>query len=173
MTPQFLPFLTNDAGQTLDVENGTVVTMGLPTPLENSPEGWEKNTLQFARNNEFRGIVKSYTTSLKFYLEGATILRNAFYRLGMETVLFFIWLKLDQSFGGDMKYKSWYKGQPDFGTFKDEYDGVVINITEGGFFKDLQANKGVLYELPFDEDCVQLYDDGIILHQSVKYSDTD
>lgn len=173
MNQQFLPFLTDDIGRSLDVENKVVVTRSLPDPLENSPDGWENNTIQFARNNEFRGVIKSYTTSLKFYLDGATILRNAFYRFGMETVLFFIWLKLDQSFGGGMTYKSWYKGEPDLGTFKDEYDGVSVNITEGGFFKDLQANKTVPQEIPFDDDAVSLYMDGMILNQIAHYGITD
>lgn len=167
---QFLPFLTDSQGRSLDVENEVVVTRSLPDPLENSPDGWESNTIQFARNNEFRGLIKSYTTSLKFYLDGAKILRNAFYRKGMETVLFFIWLKLDQSFGGGMKYKGWYKGEPDFGTFKDEYDGVSVNITEGGFYKDLQANKAVVQEIPFDDDAVMLYMDGLILYSTINYS---
>lgn len=170
---QFLPFLTDDQGRSLTVENEVVVTRSLPDPLDNSPEGWENNTIQFSRNNEFRSIIKSYTTSLKFYLQGAKILRDAFYRKGMETVLFFIWLKLDQSFGGGMKHKGWYKGEPDFGTFKDEYDGVSINVTEGGFYKDLQANKGIVQEIPFDADAVNLYEDSVNLNQKLNYSDTE
>lgn len=167
---QFLPFLTDDQGRSLDVENEVVVTRSLPDPLDNSPEGWESNTIQFARNNEFRGIIKSYTTSLKFYLQGAKILRDAFYRKGMETVLFFIWLKLNQSFGGGLKHEDWYKGQPDFGTFKDEYDGVSINITEGGFYKDLQANKAVVQTIEFDAAAVSLYMDGLLLHNTAHYA---
>ena len=168
---QFLPFLTDDQGRSLDVENEVVVTRSLPNPIDNSPEGWEGNTIQFARNNEFRGIIKSYTTTLKFYLQGAKILRDAYYRKGTETVLFFIWLKLNQSFGAGMKYEGWYKGEPDLGTFKDEYNGVSVNITEGGFYKDLQANKGVVYEMPFDNDAKSLYMDGLNLHQSLRYAD--
>jgi hypothetical protein len=167
---QFLPFLTDDQGRSLSVENEVVVTSSIPDPLNNSPEGWENNTLQWARNKEFYGIIKSYTTSLKFYLQGAKILRNAFYKLGMETVLFFIWLKQNVTFGAGMKYEGWYKGEPDFSTFKDEWDGVEISITEGGFFKDLQANKTVVYEVPFtDSDFV--YMDGMNLYQKLIYED--
>lgn len=168
---QFLPFLTDDIGRSLAVENEVVVTRSIPDPLNNSPEGWENNTLQWARNNEFRGIIKSYTTPLKFYLQGAKILRNAFYRLGMETVLYFIWLKQNTAFGAGMKYEGWYKGEPDFGTFKDEYDGVEVSITEGGFYKDLQANKTVVQEIPFDGDAKYLFMDGMFLNQKLNYSD--
>ena len=59
---QFLPFLTDDQGRSLSVENEVVVTSSIPDPLNNSPEGWENNTLQWARNKEFYGIIKSYTT---------------------------------------------------------------------------------------------------------------
>lgn len=168
---QFLPFITDDIGRSLTVEDEVVVTSSIPDPLNNSPEGWESNTLQWARNNEFRGVIKSYTTPLKFYLQGAKILRNAFYRMGMETVLYFIWLKQNTAFGAGMKYEGWYKGEPDFGTFKDEYDGVEINITEGGFYKDLQANKTVVYNVPFDGDAKYIYMDGLDLHQKLNYSD--
>lgn len=168
---QFLPFLTDDTGRSLTVENEVVVTSSIPDPLNNSPEGWEQNTLQWARNKEFYGIIKSYTTSLKFYLQGAKILRNAFYKLGMETVLFFIWLKQNVTFGAGMKYEGWYKGEPDFSTFKDEWDAVEISITEGGFFKDLQANKTVVYEIPFDSDTKYVYMDGMYLYQKLVYED--
>lgn len=168
---QFLPFLTDDQGRSLDVENEVVVTRSMPNPIDHSPEGWENNTIQFARNNEFRGIIKSYTTSLKFYLEGAKILRDAFYRKGMETVIFFIWLKQNTAFGAGMKYEGWYKGDVDFGTFKDDYTGVSVNITEGGFYKDLQSNKTVKYEIPFDEDAVTLYLHAMQLNQKLNYSD--
>lgn len=171
MSKQFLPFLTDDQGRSLSVENEVVVTSSIPDPLNNSPEGWENNTLQWARNKEFYGIIKSYTTPLKFYLQGAKILRNAFYKLGMETVLFFIWLKQNVTFGAGMKYEGWYKGEPDFSTFKDEWDAVEISITEGGFFKDLQANKSVVYEIPFDEDAKYVYMDGMYLYQKLVYED--
>lgn len=168
---QFLPFITDDQGRSLTVENEVVVTSSIPDPLNNSPEGWENNTLQWARNKEFYGIIKSYTTPLKFYLQGAKILRNAFYKLGMETVLFFIWLKQNVTFGAGMKYEGWYKGEPDFSTFKDEWDAVEISITEGGFFKDLQANKTVVYEVPFDSDAKYVYMDGMYLYQKLVYED--
>lgn len=166
---QFLPFITDDIGRSLKVEDAVVVTSSIPDPLNNSPEGWENNTLQWARNNEFRGVIKSYTTPLKFYLDGAKILRNAFYRMGMETVLFFIWLKQNTAFGAGMKYEGWYKGEPDFGTFKDEYEGVEITVTETGFYKDLQANKTVVYNVPFDGDAKYLYMDGLALDETLHF----
>ncbi|MES2428245.1 MAG: hypothetical protein V4560_14795 [Bacteroidota bacterium] len=173
MNETFLPFITDDQGRSLDVDNGVVVTRSIPDPIENSPEGWEQNTIQFTRNTEFRSVITAYTTSLKFYLDGAKILRNAFYRMGMETVLYFIWLKLDRAFGAGMQYKSWYKGEPDFGTFRDEWDGCSVNISEGGFFKDLQAHKTVVQDIPFDDDAVGVYIDGVKLRQKLNYTDVE
>lgn len=168
---QFLPYLTNDQGKSLAVENGVVVTKALPDPLDQSPQGWDNNTVQFSRNNEFRGVIKSYTTALKFFLDGAKILRDAFYRKGIEAVLYFIWQKQNLSFGAGMKFEGWYKGEPDFSTFKDSYDGVEINITEGGFHRQLQANKSVPYEKDFtDEEHVSLYHDGQDIDQVTRYA---
>ncbi len=170
MNRQFLPFLTDDQGKSLAVENGVVVTKAIPDPLDNSPEGWEKSTIQFARNNEFRGVIKSFTTTLKFLFEGAKILRTYFYTKGVEAVLYFIWLKQNVSFGGGMKYEGWYKGEPDLSTFNDTYEGVEVNITEGGFFKELQANKNIPYEIPFDDNAVSLEMDGLEIFNKLKYT---
>src|ERR1035437_5860581 len=166
---QFLPFLTDDQGRSLTVENGVVVTRAIPNPLDNSPEGWEQNVVQFSRNGEFRGIIKSYTTSLKFFLDAAKILRDYFYKKGIEAVLFFIWLKQNTAFGAGMKHEGWYKGEVDFSTYKDEYDGVEVNITEGGFFKDLQANKALAQQIPFDQDTAFVYMNGLILQNTFNY----
>jgi len=173
--PQFLPFLTDDQGRSLVKEGGVVVTRPIPEWQENSPEGWEENTIQYSRNMEFLGLIKAYVTNLKFFLDSAFILRDWFYRLGMEVVMLFIWLKLDQNFGGEMKHKGWYKGEVDFGTFKDDYDGVEVNITEGGFHKELTANKGVPYEYVLGEDpeTVSLEMDGMEIFEKALYQDAD
>ena len=165
----FLPFITNDQGKSLVLEEGNVVPKPMPDPIDNSPEGWEQNVIQFTRNTEFLGIVKAYTTTLKFFRDAATILRSNYYKFGCEIVLFFIWLKLDQSFGGGMKYKDWYKGEIDFTTFNDNYDSVEVNIIEGGFYKDVQANKNVPYEIPFDDDSVSIEMDGFPLFNKLTY----
>jgi hypothetical protein len=167
---QFLPFLTDDQGKSLTVEDQVVVTRALPSPLEHSPEGWENSVVQFTRNNEFRGLIKSYTTALKFFLDGAKILRNAFYSKGVEAILYFIWLKQNTTFGAGLKHESWYKGEPDLSTFKDGYDSVEVNIAEGGFHKKLQANKAVPYEMSTDhENAISLYMDGLVLTQNSNY----
>lgn len=168
---QFLPFLTDDKGKSLTLQGGVVVKKSTPNPLFNSPEGWEKNVIQFSRNSEFLGIIVAYTTSLKFYLDGARILRDIFYRQGMETVIYFVWLKQNVTFGAGMKYEGWYKGEPDFSTFKDEYDGVEINIAEGGVYKDIQINKSTTTGIPFDENSGFLYMDGLNIYQKLSYTD--
>jgi len=169
----FLPFIANDQGKTLELENGVVVPKINPDPINESPEGWEENVIQFTRNTEFVGIVKAYTTSLKFFSDAATILRTIFYTKGVEFVLFFIWLKLDLSFGGEMKYRDWYKGEFDLSTFKDGWDSVQVNIIEGGFYKELQANKNIPYQIEFDEDAVSVEMDGMELFNKLNFVPSD
>lgn len=164
---QFLPFITDDQGRSLAVNNDTVVTRPIPDPIDESPQGWEDNTIQYSRNKEFRAAIVAYITNLVFYFEGARILREYYYKKGTEAVCFFIWLKLDQSFGGGMVHRDWYRGEPDFSTFKDGYTGVQVNISQGGFFKEMQANKTVPYEYKFkdDPDTVSLLADGTVIAQ--------
>jgi len=171
----FLPFLTDDQGRSLGINGGVVVTKPLPDPIDETPEGWEGNAVQYARNKEAGGAIASYIPNLLFYNEGAQILRNAYYTIGIKAVLFFIWLKLDETFGAGMIHKDWYKGVPDFSTFKDGYRGVQINISEGGMFKDVQANKTVPYEYAFanDQDTVSLLHDGTVIRQETNWLVTD
>lgn len=172
MQKEFLPFITNEQGVSLTENAGVVVTSAIPDPLNEAPEGWERNTIQFSRNNEFKGLIKSYTTPLKFFLEGAFILRSYFYLYGMESILYFIWLKLNINFGAGMKYEGWYKGEPDFSTFKDGDTGVEISITEGGLYKDIQSKKGTLdeYNLKKDPNAVSVLLDGMEIQQNGNYA---
>lgn len=148
----FLPHITNDQGQSLHVVGSAIVQTSIPNPIDDAPEGWEKSTIQYSRHPEMYALFKSYTTPLKFVLEGAYILRYMFYTFGMEIVLYFIWLKLDATLGGTLTHKSWYKGEPDLSTFKDSDDGVECVINESGFFKDLNANKSIVYEYKLKDD---------------------
>lgn len=167
---QFLPFITDDQGRSQVEEGGVVVSRSIPNALDNSPQGWESNTIEFSRNMEDLGIIRSYITQLKFYLDGATIIRDWFYRKGIEAVLFFIWLKLDQNFGGGMKHRGWYKGEIDLSTFKDEYDGVEVNITEGGFYKQYAADRTIPYGYEFsDPEAVSLEADGMDIYYQAQF----
>lgn len=172
MRKEFLPFITDNQGRSVTLENGVIVKSVIPNPQDEAPQGWEESTIQFSRNGEFRGVVRAYTTPLKFFFEAATILRYYFYGVSVNIVLFFIWLKLDTSFGGDMKYKDWYKGSFDMSAFRDEDDGVEINISEGGLVKDLQTNKGTVYQFDFaddDPDAVTVLMNGMDIFYEAKF----
>lgn len=164
------PYLTDEQGRTLSVVDGVVVTNPLPNPLDDTPKGWEKTAINYTRNKEFLGMVKSYTTPLQFFFEGAKILRTYFYTKGIESILYFIWLKLDQSFGGGMLYKGYYKGEVDLSTFKDEDSGVTAIVNEGGLYKDLNANKNVPYNIEFDDDTVSVIMDGLLIFNEAQFS---
>lgn len=172
---QFLPFLTDDQGRSLDVDNGVVVTRSIPNALDDSPNGWEDNTIQYSRNKELKGTITAYITNLIFYFSGARILREYYYKMSRNAAIYFIWLKLDQRFGGELRHRDWYKGQPDFTTFRDGYDGVQINISEAGFFREYQANKTVPYEYKFkdDWDACSVLLDGTYIEQATNYLITD
>lgn len=172
MSKEFLPYITDDQGRSLDIQGGVIVQSTIPNHLDNAPQGWEETVIQFSRNNEFRGVIKSYTTPLKFYFTAAKILRNFYYKAGLEVVLYFIWLKQNLTFGGGYKHEGWYKGEFDFSTIQDGEDGVEVNIIEGGFYKQLQANKTIVYDIPFtedDPDACTIFMDGMDIYYQGKF----
>ena len=52
--------------------------------LKHSPEGWEENTIQWARSSVYYGLTRSFSLPLKFVERGAELLRRVFYSEGIE-----------------------------------------------------------------------------------------
>lgn len=163
----YLPYLIDESGKSLTTDGISVQPAVFPTELPETPDGWEDNSISFERNKEFRGLIRSYTTGLKFYRDGARIIREYFYKKSREAKLYFIWLKLDKTFGGQLKYRSWYKGQVSIPSVVDGAGGVQVNIEEGGFSRELQSNKTVVQEIKPTHSVVM---DGMMLQFNFTYS---
>lgn len=150
---QWLYFLINAAGGFYAVENGLVVVKTEPTPLRNTPDGWQDISLGWERNMTEFGINRKFSLPLGFVLDGAQILRYIIATKGYEEPVFLV-IKRQALHLDPAEYyyyhKYFYKGELDLSSFKDEETRVECSIMEGQLTKDYKANKNTMYELDID-----------------------
>jgi hypothetical protein len=173
---KWLYYLIEEDGRSNKVTAGGIVSStGTPTPLNNTPDGWQKEMISWERNKARHGITRSYSADIQFVLDGATILRD-FYTKNVERKLFLLIQRLGLEYTNTYfkwVYSFFYKGELDFTTIKDGVDSVKIGIMEGGVSKQLKANESTVYEIPFDDDAINVRMDGITLDEGAKYSVVD
>jgi hypothetical protein len=172
---KWLYYLIEADGRSNKVVNGVVTSTGTPTPLPNTPDGWQAITFAWERNKSRHGIQRAFSDELQFVLDGAKILRDIYSR-NIERKLYLLIQKLNLEYTNTYFkwiYNTIYKGQVDFTSMKDGIDTVKINLMEGDMHKQLKANEATVYEIPFDSDAINVRMDGIILDESAKYSIVD
>lgn len=172
---QRLDFLYNEDGQTYLVDNGVVTVSGTPVPLTNTPDGWEGTEIRYRRNADYFGILRSFTTPLKFVRDGAKIIRNRAWlsATGFADRIYLVINLLDKSFGGGWVHRFFYKGALDLTQIQDEKTGVTVNIAEDGLVKILKANENTKYTIPIAPAAVPVQLDGILMDYIINYRTID
>lgn len=123
-----------------------IITKGFEsTTLEHSPDGWDDSVINVERSLSFYGIFRSYTVSLKFMLDGASLLRAFFYSKDIEDVKLTI-QKLDRL---SLTYQTIFTGIFDFTTFVDTEYAVEITINDKGLSNLIKSNIDNEYDLNF------------------------
>lgn len=163
---EFTYSLTNKTGLFYYVDNDIVKTTLTPTPLQYSPDGWKDQLVNYARNETYYGIFRSYTIPLQFVFDGAQILRSRLYVYGMEDVVNLVINRLNYDTG---QYDLFYTGEIDFSKFEDSIDVFKVNVIEGGLSKYVKAYENVNQEIPLNKDFIKVKMDGISLQQSAQY----
>lgn len=174
MYKKFLYFICEEDGRFVSVKNGVVSSTSKPTPLTNTPDGWQEITLAWERDMKLLGLVRQLSLPFGFVTESAMILRKWFYQQSLERKLFLIIAKWepDIDLTGQLfnpLYQKFYKGEIDPTSFKSSALKVEANVTEGGLHKLLSANRGTQYEFNLSEGDAVVKLDGIALRQTAKY----
>lgn len=142
------------------------------TKLSHSPDGWEDMSLEIERSNKFLGMVRSYSLSLKFVLEGANLIRGIFYKR-IPNDVYLIVKKLNPI---TLVYEQIYTGLFDFSTFVDSFYYVNIAVLDNGLSNIIKKNMDVSYLIMFLTDqlvYVEYFTTGIQFLtpvQSIKFS---
>jgi len=155
---EFTYSLTNKAGLFYYIDNNIVKITPTPTPLQYSPDGWKDQLVNYARNETYYGIFRSYTIPLQFVFDGAQILRSRLYVYGMEDVVNLVINRLNYDTG---QYDLFYTGEIDFSKFEDSIDVFKVNVIEGGLSKYVKAYENVNQEIALNKDFIKVKMDGL------------
>ncbi len=143
----FRPLYVDENGFVMEGNGQTLLTQDdKPAALKTSPDGWNDVLVKYKRDMTKWGLVRDFTVSLDFKLDGAKILRHLKYTYGIEAIGYLVISKLDTLTFPDI-YKKFYVGEIDFSTFNKKRDGVTVNVIEGGLSKLLKAYENTKYEI--------------------------
>jgi hypothetical protein len=173
MLKSWLYYIIDKNGNSYRVNNDVVETTSTPTPLENTPDGWQDISIGYDRDLKKLGIVRSFTLPLSFIRNVSRILRTVLFTTNIEEQLFLLIQKLSVTVEGGfyrLLYQYFYKGELDLSTFKYEDVKDTVLIVEGGIHKQIAAGEGTIYEIPVDDpEAVTVKHDGMYLNESAKW----
>jgi hypothetical protein len=163
--PDHLYCLVDELNRSLYVENGIVKRSALPRPLNYTPDGWRNIEINNARNQKYFALDRAFTVPLEFVEDGAQILKDAYYKNGIEAKVWLVIVKQKMFYDGTeygWYYDAFYKGEIDFSNFNHVGPKVTVNIMEGGIAKLIKAKENVKYELDIDvPEAMKIKMDGI------------
>lgn len=173
----FLYWLLNEEGKPLTGDlnslavsendyNTLVDDSGSITFLKKTPDGWRDVLVKFARNNKYWGLFRDFTVPMKFVKDGALIVKDAFWKKGVEAYTKLLIHKADRSIF-PIRYKTWYTGELDYSNFLQDRAVATVNVMEGGVSKYLKANENTVYEIPVNGDIVKI--EGVRLFEKQNY----
>lgn len=163
------PIYVDGSGHVVEGSAGSYAkSNGLPAHLAVDPQGWKDTVFKYGRNLKYFGIFRSFTTPMQFVADGAAILRNRMWSLGVEGVCYLGIAKLDR-LNLPYTYKSWYQSELNFSKYKEGKDAVTIEALEGGVSKYLKAYENVEYEIEFDQDARSVHLDGLNFQQKAEW----
>lgn len=154
--------------------SGMITLTSNPYFLKFSPDGWEDIAVQNIRNKKYWGIDRSVTVPLAYVNDGALILKDIYYKKGIEENVYLVICKQELDYTPGVSYGYWYKqiykGEVDLSTFNHSGSKVTCTSLEDGLLKYLKANESTVYELPINvSDAINVKLDGINLHNIVNY----
>jgi hypothetical protein len=172
--PQWQHFLIDKAtGEYFTYSGTTVTTTVTETPLFSAPDGWQDISIAWERDMTKIGVFRNFSVPLGFVLDGAAILREAFYTTNIEREITLLIKKHRTEITSTYfrhNYDFFYEGEIDLTSFKDDGIKVIVGVAEGGIIKKLNAAADTQFEIPITSDLyVPIKMDGLFLQMSVSY----
>jgi hypothetical protein len=170
MLKSWLYYIIDKNGNSYRVNNDVVETTSTPTPLENTPDGWQDISIGYDRDLKKLGIVRSFTLPLSFIRNVSRILRTVLFTTNIEEQLFLLIQKLSVTVESGVYrflYQYFYKGQLDLLSYRYE-EGVkdVVLVDEAGIFRQIKANENTVYPISLnDPEAITVKMDGVFLQE--------
>lgn len=134
----------------------TLTYNGIDSILQDSPDGWEDELLNFERSKSYHGIFRSGSLNLRFVGDGALMLRKAFYTDGIAAD---VTLKIEALNILNLTYDTLLSGAEfDFKEFNDQPYFVEVPVIQGGLQRIIDANITKEVTLPIATSQILRYD---------------
>jgi hypothetical protein len=135
-----------------------------------APEGVAEYEISHEKGWTYHAMITSYTTPLKFYFDGAAILRHIYYTFGREGKCR---ISIDKLKDSDWTYEQELVADIKMAEILDEQDFVSAIVIEGGFKEKLAAKTDTPYTFVIDGnpsyDTYYCKHDGIYLQSRVTF----
>lgn len=134
------------------------------TEIAFAPKGWDVDTVvSYNRSDKYFGMLRSMSLPLQFVLDGAKILRRAYFKDGIEAG---VRIEVEQQNRATLQYQPFFVGDIDFSQFKDLKDNVSVTLMESGLTRNLKAYESVKFEYPLiGEDVVNISLPGVVFDE--------
>lgn len=159
-------FLLDVENKSRVIDNGVVTSIIKPTRIPQMFDGWQDILIGWQRDLAKHAQIRNFSLPMAFSMDSARLLRNDFYRFPIDRRLFLL-LKFFVSEIDAVNFRDYYKYlhklELDLTTVEDDQSTGILTINgkEGGLYNALKANEGTVYTIPFDQDKISVYDDGI------------
>lgn len=174
-TPRLFKFLMLDANGLYytATKDGDVTLTSTETALRTSPRNWDKIRIQYGRDEQSLGVIRTSAVPLEFIQDGAAILRHIYGTGNYDGFCRLIIKKRsDTNNITPWAYETWYDGNIDF---SDEYNdsrdftdnSVSARLIEKGIHQVFEDKKDTYQEIPFDSDARDVYLDGVELQTRI------
>lgn len=169
---EFLFFIKNNDGLYGQYVNGVVLFTGIPTPLQQAPEGWDETKIEWTQNDAWFSLDRSLSLPFKMVGDGLEIVRYCLYTYGPEYKLF-LQIAEERLFIDAVNYYFFYYlihecEIDDLNNTTDSFDDIDVNLLEGGAIKDMKAKLNFNYQIKAPTEAL-LKLDGVPLQQQAKY----
>lgn len=167
--PRWLYYILKKDGRSGKIVNGVPTYTGIPTPLPNTPQGWQEINLAYERPVEKHGLTTQFGLQFGHVLNGAHLLRDAIYNRTTEDELELLIQRLkliitDTTY--DWYYKYFTKMEIDLSASEDEQDIFKAPLLGTGLEKLIKAGYETVHSFPMnDPEAVNLEMDGIELEK--------
>jgi hypothetical protein len=154
----------------LDSNNDVAYTT-TPTGLVFTPDGWQKKAIGWERDTKKWGLTRTFTNSLRFVRDGATLLRKISLNTSFETEIDLLIQRLTLTIpppAHQFDYIDFYRGEIDLSDIEGGEISVTVPIAEGGILKKLLADWDTVFEIPFT-DYKTIKMDGVFLADAGKF----
>lgn len=168
MRPKMLYFISDEQGQTYSNDaNGNLISTPDKQPVGNTPDGWQDMAIKYGRNENYYGIIRSYTVPLGFKKLGARIIRQLYY--GVKGIQAQAILTIARYVPLLANYTLLYSSDLNFSTLEDTDEEAGVSTTDGDLSAMIAANEGTEYEIPVEvPEALDVFIDGIELYSVVK-----